>query len=87
VASDSDDDGPPPPPPPRMDSLKKQNGTPIDRPLPNIPKSVSLNEFTYEGDSDEVRGRGFLPTGDFRRNVKVQSGVTFSGKCGVAAFR
>jgi tyrosine-protein phosphatase non-receptor type 1 len=61
VASDSDDDGPPPPPPPRMDSLKKQNGTPIDRPLPNIPKSVSLNEFTYEGDSDEYIPSGPLP--------------------------
>lgn len=53
VASDSDDDGPPPLPPPRLDSLKKQNGTPLDRPLPNIPKSVSLNDFSY-GDGDEV---------------------------------
>ncbi|EFA00470.2 tyrosine-protein phosphatase non-receptor type 61F isoform X1 [Tribolium castaneum] len=61
VASDSDDDGPPPLPPPRLDSLKKQNGTPLDRPLPNIPKSISLNEFSYEGDSDEYIPTGPLP--------------------------
>lgn len=50
--SDSDDDGPPPLPPPRFDSLKGQNGAPLDRPLPNIPNSTSLNDFCC-GD-DEV---------------------------------
>lgn len=31
-----------------MDSLKKQNGTSLDRPLPNIPKSVSDDDLSYE---------------------------------------
>ncbi|XP_063925439.1 tyrosine-protein phosphatase non-receptor type 61F isoform X2 [Zophobas morio] len=61
VASDSDDDGPPPLPPPRLDSLKKPNGTPVDRPLPNIPNSVSCNDFHYEGDGDEYIPTGPLP--------------------------
>lgn len=46
--SDSEDDEPPPLPPPRIDSLKEQNGTSLNRPLPNIPKSVSDDDLNYE---------------------------------------
>lgn len=54
ASSDEEDDEPPPLPPPRLDSLKKQNGTPIvDRPLPSIPASVSLNEIYDNSDSIE----------------------------------
>lgn len=42
----SSDDEEPPPLPPRLDSLSR-----IDKPLPTIPNSVSLNNFPYE-DSD-----------------------------------
>lgn len=42
----SSDDEEPPPLPPRLDSLSR-----IDKPLPTIPNSVSLNDFPYE-DSD-----------------------------------
>lgn len=52
--STDEDDEPPPLPPPRLDSLKKQNGTQImDRPLPSIPASVSLNEIYDNSDSIE----------------------------------
>ncbi|KAJ8914436.1 hypothetical protein NQ315_017532 [Exocentrus adspersus] len=53
-ASDSDNDEPPPLPPPRLDSLKKQNGTSFDRPLPNIPNNVSDDDLSYQnGDTIE----------------------------------
>lgn len=48
-----------------MDSLKKQNGTSLDRPLPNIPKSVSDDDLTYENSdalekvNDHTFGRAF----------------------------
>ncbi|KAJ8982417.1 hypothetical protein NQ317_017219, partial [Molorchus minor] len=56
-----EDDEPPPLPPPRMDSLRKQNGTPLDRPLPTIPKSVSDNDLSYE--NEEVPEKAHIPSG------------------------
>lgn len=45
----SEEDEPPPLPPPRLDSLQPRNPSSaaalVDRPLPNIPNSASLNDF------------------------------------------
>lgn len=57
---DEDDDEPPPLPPPRLDSLKKMNGAPLDRPLPNIPHSVSSNELYENSDSLDEK---YIPSG------------------------
>ncbi|XP_018577685.1 tyrosine-protein phosphatase non-receptor type 61F isoform X2 [Anoplophora glabripennis] len=59
--SESEDDEPPPLPPPRMDSLKKQNGTSLDRPLPNIPKSVSDDDLNYE--NSDTFEKTYIPSG------------------------
>lgn len=51
----SDEDEPPPLPPPRGESLTRSymtEGPPVDRPLPKIPNSTSLNEFPYEESED-----------------------------------
>ncbi|XP_017775945.1 PREDICTED: tyrosine-protein phosphatase non-receptor type 61F-like isoform X2 [Nicrophorus vespilloides] len=63
-AHSSDEEEPPPLPPPRMDSLNRNCGPPIDRPLPNIPNSTSLSDFSYpESDSEkESCPSGPLPT-------------------------
>lgn len=46
--SSSDEDEPPPLPPPRHESLNHNcEGHPVDKPLPTIPNSTSLNEFNY----------------------------------------
>nr|XP_023013201.1 tyrosine-protein phosphatase non-receptor type 61F isoform X1 [Leptinotarsa decemlineata]XP_023013203.1 tyrosine-protein phosphatase non-receptor type 61F isoform X1 [Leptinotarsa decemlineata] len=55
--TDSEEDEPPPLPP-RNESLP--NGTPLDRPLPNIPKSVSDNDLTYDENSDILN---YIPSG------------------------
>lgn len=47
----SEEDEPPPPPPPRGESLTRSymtEGPPVNRPLPKIPNSASLNDFSYE---------------------------------------
>lgn len=53
--SSSDEDEPPPLPPPRLDSLNRDYEMPVNRPLPTIPVSTSLNDFPYDDNSyDEV---------------------------------
>ncbi|KAK9892628.1 hypothetical protein WA026_021006 [Henosepilachna vigintioctopunctata] len=48
-SSDEESDEPPPLPPPRSESLKRPtSASPVDRPLPKIPNSVSLNDIAYE---------------------------------------
>lgn len=52
----SDEDEPPPPPPPRGESLARSYMTerpPVDRPLPKIPNSASLNDFAFENDAKD----------------------------------
>lgn len=52
----SDEDEPPPPPPPRGESLARSyitEGPPVDRPLPKIPNSASLNDFAFENDAKD----------------------------------
>ncbi|GLV33905.1 Protein tyrosine phosphatase 61F [Carabus blaptoides fortunei] len=54
----SDEDEPPPLPPPRGESLTRSymtEGPPVDRPLPKIPNSTSLNEFPYEESADTTQ--------------------------------
>ncbi|KAG5885467.1 hypothetical protein JTB14_037047 [Gonioctena quinquepunctata] len=57
--TDSEEDEPPPLPPPRNESLT--NGAPLDRPLPNIPKSVSDEDLSYE-DKDSHK-ENYIPSG------------------------
>ncbi|XP_045463538.1 tyrosine-protein phosphatase non-receptor type 61F isoform X1 [Harmonia axyridis] len=53
-SSEEDNDEPPPLPPPRSESLNRPNSTsPVNRPLPKIPNSVSLSDISYEQDNDK----------------------------------
>lgn len=53
----SDEDEPPPLPPPRHESLNHNyEGPPVDKPLPTIPNSTSLNVFPCnDEDSERVK--------------------------------
>ncbi|XP_028144768.1 tyrosine-protein phosphatase non-receptor type 61F isoform X1 [Diabrotica virgifera virgifera] len=60
--SESEDE-PPPLPPPRLDSLNKPNGTPLDRPLPLIPKSISEeNGWNYDS-KQNGEDEAYIPSG------------------------
>ncbi|KAL3284194.1 hypothetical protein HHI36_018358 [Cryptolaemus montrouzieri] len=65
-SSDEESDEPPPLPPPRSESLKRPTSTsPVDRPLPKIPNSVSLNDISYEQDNDKdsLNDESYNPSG------------------------
>lgn len=53
---EEEEEEPPPLPPPRLDSLRRECNGPPAKPLPVIPSSASLTDFTYESDNsaDEV---------------------------------